>query len=31
MDERRGMWSISKEDPSNYLSNKTNLASSEAF
>jgi hypothetical protein len=27
MDERRGKWGISTEAPSNYLSNKINLAS----
>jgi hypothetical protein len=30
MAERRGMWVISKEAPSNYLSNKINIASFEA-
>jgi hypothetical protein len=29
MAERRGKWSISAEDPSNYLSNQKNLASFE--
>jgi hypothetical protein len=27
MDDRRGKWGISTEAPSNYLSNKINLAS----